>query len=554
MTTFALRFRNQAALLAILLLLTAAPLHAGETAGTAGALQLRRAVLASPTCREVLAPEGAFITVFNDTVAGWVKRPLDKALLQEIRTTLAPHLHINLTTRGFAPAATRTAEGENDSTNYDAIWVRDNVWVYQALVRDPARQADARRLLLALWDYYATPAQVERFRRIIADPKLALDQMAMPHIRFDGRSPKLSDVTVDGRPEVWNHRQIDAHGLFFASLGDAVERDVIGVNDLTPERFAVLALYPRFLEQISFDTYEDAGAWEELPRRNTSSIALATRSLQVWLDLLAGKNKTDGSFRKTFRTRLDGIAQPIADAWTPSRLQMLIDRGLSRVRYQLLLGGESPDYPPDDLHFRRADAALLVLIQPSPLAGLTEDEQRNVLRIVETLERPAGILRYELDSYQAGNFWIKPPAATDPSQPALTGDTSSAAAFQWRLSQLIPNSEAQWFFDSLCVLARLHLAEITTNPRLREQDLHRAAIHLKRALGQITGSALAGDGQSVRPWQTPESINTVVLAGRRVPVPSPITPLNWAKAGLDLALREYVRVVLKDSAELRPSH
>mgnify|MGYP003474843004 CR=1 FL=1 len=51
---------------------------------------------------------------------------------------------------GGAPAATRTAEGEADATNYDAIWVRDNVWVYHALARDPDRRADARRLLLAL--------------------------------------------------------------------------------------------------------------------------------------------------------------------------------------------------------------------------------------------------------------------------------------------------------------------------------------------------------------------------------------------------------------------
>lgn len=514
-----------------------------ESGNTAGALALRKAAMSGPAaCRDVQAPEGVFIKVFNDTVAEWVARPLDEGLVAEIRAALAPHLRIELNPRGFAPAATRTAEGEADTTNYDAIWVRDNVWVYYALARDPGRRTDARRLLLALWDYYATPAQVGRFEAVIADPSLALDQMAMPHIRFNGRSPTLDDVMVEGRPETWNHRQIDAHGLFFTALSEAASDGLLEPGDLTPARSRVLALYPRFLERISFDTYEDAGAWEELPRRNTSSIALATRSLQSWRNLLNAKTGLSRAFGDAFRARLGRLGPDAPAAWAPSFLASLIDRGMARVRRQLSLGGESPDYDPSDMRFRQADAALLVLIQPSPLEGLTETEQRTVLQIVRTLERPAGILRYELDSYQAGNFWIQPPAE-ESDQPALTGDTSSDAAFRQRLSRLIPDTEAQWFFDSLCALARLHLAERTADPQLRQQDLHRAAIHIKRALGQITGSALAADGRPVREWQTPESINTVVLAGRRLAFPSPITPLNWAKAGLDLALREYARVV-----------
>ncbi len=501
-------------------------------------------IAAPPPSREVLAPEGAFITVFNDTVAEWVSAPLDSSLLKEIRRTLAPHLRIELNPRGFAPAATRTDGDEADSTNYDAIWVRDNVWVYMALVRDPERRADARKLLLALWDYYATPAQMSRFRNVCLNPSLSLDQMAMPHIRFDGKSPVLGDVMVDGKPETWNHRQIDAHGLFFVALGSAAMEGLITRDDLTGDRFGVVCMYPWFLERISFDTYEDAGAWEELPRRNTSSIALATRSLQVWRDLLAAKTGPGKAFGDHFRHLLEQCGTDDIHGWSPGFIGELISRGLNRVKRQLELGGESPDYAPGDIHFRQADAALLVLLQPSPLEGLSELEQRTVLRIVKTLERPAGILRYDLDSYQSGNFWIKPPAPAEPDKPTLTGDTSSDAAFRWRLSQLLPNTEAQWFFDSLSCLARLYMAEHTSNAGLRKQDLHFAAIHLKRALGQITGPALAADGQPVRSWQAPESINTVVLGGRRILVPSPITPLNWAKAALDLALREYSRVAL----------
>jgi hypothetical protein len=517
----------------------------GVSPGLAG-LKVRRAVLAGPATRQMLVPEGVFVTVGNEAVADWLGKPFDRDLLREIRTTLAPHLRVELTPRGFAPAATRAAEGEADATNYDAIWVRDNVWVQVALARDPARRADARRLLLALWDYYAMPAQVARFKAVIADPALSLDQMAMPHIRFDGRSPTLDDVKVNGRPEVWNHRQIDAHGLFFTALGEAVGSGMVRAEDCSPVRLEVLSLFPLFLDRIGFDTYEDAGAWEELPRRNTSSIALATRALQVWGSLMVDPSLEEQDVHIAVARFLKAAPAQVRALWEPDPLARLIERGLARVRRQLVLGGESPEYDPTDMRFRRADAALLVLLQPSPLAGLTEAEKRQVMQIVETLERPAGILRYELDSYQGGNYWITPPS-TAADEPTLTGDSSSDAAFRARLARLLPDTEAQWFFDSLCVLARLHLAETTADPRLRQQDLHRAAVHLKRALGQITGpTAPAADGEPVRPWQAPESINTVVLGGRSYLLPSPITPLNWAKAGLDLALREFARVALND--------
>ncbi|PSF35174.1 hypothetical protein C7H19_17485 [Aphanothece hegewaldii CCALA 016] len=485
----------------------------------------------------VIAPEKEFITCFNDSIAGWVEKKLTPALVNQINNRLDPYLKIELNAQGFAKAATRVLETEKDETNYDAIWVRDNVWVYYALLQNPNRRADARKLLLALWDYYATDAQIARFRQIIANPALSTNSMAMPHIRFDGNSPTLDDVMVDGKPQDWNHRQIDAHGLLFIAIGEAISQQLIDLNELTEKRLRVLALYPLFLQRIKFYDYEDAGAWEEIPRKNTSSIALATRSLQVWGKLMSAQNNS--AYSKRLKDFLLKQSTDISNVWSEPSLNTLISQGLNTVKIQLRLGGESPNYKPDDVRFRRADAALVVLIQPSPLEGLTEDEMRHALLIIETLKRPTGILRYTRDSYQEGNYWIKSPVA-DKDAPTLTGDTSSNDAFMWRLSQLIPDTEAQWFFDSLLVLARLHLAEITKNPQLRQQDIHAATVHLKRALGQITGQGLiTADGKSVGAWQAPESINTIVIDGRRFFLPSPITPLNWAKAGLSMALDKY---------------
>ncbi len=67
-------------------------------------------------------------------------------------------------------------------------------------------------------------------------------------------------------------------------------------------------------------------------------------------------------------------------------------------------------------------------------------------------------------------------------------------------------------------------------------------MHLKRALGHLTGSfdggpILAANGEVLDPLLPPESINTVILGRRFYWLPSPITPLNWARAALDMALR-----------------
>ena len=47
----------------------------------------------------------------------------------------------------------------------------------------------------------------------------------------------------------------------------------------------------------------------------------------------------------------------------------------------------------------------------------------------------------------------------------------------------------------------------------------------------------------VNAWLSPESINTVVMDGRRPYLPLPIAPLNWAKAALAMALRDYEKAV-----------
>ncbi len=113
-----------------------------------------------------------------------------------------------------------------------------------------------------------------------------------------------------------------------------------------------------------------------------------------------------------------------------------------------------------------------------------------------------------------------------------------------RLAALHPHTEAQWFFDSQLAMSRMELYKLAIRRNDKgqvERDLIFPQLHLKRALGQITGqisgrSLVTADGLPVNDWLVPESINTVLIDETIFYLPSPITPLNWAKASLEMAL------------------
>ena len=157
------------------------------------------------------------------------------------------------------------------------------------------------------------------------------------------------------------------------------------------------------------------------------------------------------------------------------------------------------------------------------------------------------MIRYHNDSYQSGNYWIKP---KEKEQPELTGDASSDDLFLRRFKSLTPNTEAQWFFDSKISMIYSQMFQSSLDRNLKKQARYKAIYHFKRALGQITGSQkegalLAADGKPVRNLQVPESINTVIMSGKKYYLPSPITPLNWAKASLLMAGMDLENVLEK---------
>ncbi len=502
-----------------------------------GYAELAAHLAREPACRQVPTPEGEFIVVFNPRVEKWVSRHLTKEAVHEISQELTPSLEIPLTAEGFARAADRKTNGSRDEMHYDTVWVRDAMWVFFALRECPERRRDAHRLLLAVWDYYASPAQIRRFEDVIADPRLAVDMMRVPHIRFDVHPHGPDDVMADnGRPQVWNHRQNDAHGLFLIALAEAVRDGMVGPADLSEERWNVLIRFPAFFKRICFESCEDAGAWEELERRNTSSIGLVTRAMEAWRRLLfAGEG--DGAqepFRARFLQLLEATAYPWKRECRAEALSRMIAGGLRTVRHQIALGGESPDYDPYDVRFRG----------PMPLCSPSLFRRRwkgfgktNSGRCRHRGDPPGTRRDPALPERQLPVGELLDPAAGEEKRgPAERRDGGNIFrdAFMRRGERLIPGTEAQWFFDSILALARLQLASMSPDGRRRDMDRFLATVHLKRALGQLTGSfgtgpVLAANGEILEPLLPPESINTVIIEGRSHWLPSPITPLNWAR-------------------------
>ena len=453
---------------------------------------------------KVLVPEGEEVYCLNSEIAELIKRPFNRNELIKLLNILESSLKINLTDRGFVEAS----EGSSLNTNYSAIWVRDNMWVFFALTLEPENHPKARALILSIWDYYASNHQLKRFEKIINDPSLKEDMMEVPHIRFNGNSPIYEDMTRDNMIELWNHKQLDAHGLFFLALSEALNKKIITSSDLNVSREKAILYLPIFFEKIEYYSYEEAGAWEEEDKINSSSIGLVCKSLITWKELL------DSEFVKR---QLNNHDESITKHWSKQNFEKLIDKGIKVVKHQLDAGGESPRYK------RTSDAALLTLLLPFPLKELEQKYLALVIKQVESLKREFGIIRYQKDSYQSGNYWIEE-TIKDP-----TGDGSNRDALNIRDAAFIEDTEARWFFDSMLGLAYLEMLKFDD----QSEYINKAVISLKRALGQMTSAkSIGGDLKPVHSWQLPESINIVIHEGQRYYLPSPICPLNWAKVSL----------------------
>ena len=427
----------------------------------------------------------------------------------------------------FVQAASFESAEMGASTNYDAIWVRDSVWAYLALNASADTRPQAKRVLLTLVDYMATPDQIGRMKAVIAKPSLldgADGQMAAVHIRFDADSAQFADVTIDGKPQSWSHKQNDALGLLLDAVVTAVERGEISPEELqSKERMSALVYLVAYLDAAKFYQMGDSGAWEEDVRLNTSSVALVTSALENLQRALKGQKAGSAGFAGAFldKARELGLAKPLSEP----HLAELVNKGYQLINRQLQAGGESPSYARNDSRYRTADAALLNLIYPARLSRLSLEQKLKVMEIVRPLVGDFGIRRYANDSYQSANFWFRH-IKTDVDE----------ESFVVRNTRFVPGSEAQWFFSSWYAKDWLMLYRETHNP----DHLGEAVKFTNQSLAQLTGhEAIGADGKPVKAFALPESYNLIADKGILWEVPSPIIPLNWSKASMTLMFEEY---------------
>jgi len=458
--------------------------------------------------------------------------------LSHARELLRETLRLDLTEQGFLQASARGIAG-SDPTHYDAVWVRDSVWGFLAL-KSRGEGERARACLLALLSYFGTSAQRLRLASVIHEPLQAsrpAGEMKVLHVRFDPWSKDMADVHAETGPQLWNHKQNDALALAFGAAIDALADGFIDESAVPLEGWDFLLRLPTYFDRLAFESMEDAGAWEEIERINTSSIGLVTAALEKLDQLL-----TIPRFRECWETRAKdrGIETEHEIAFDPPALRRAIDRGYARILQQL--PHESPAYLRSSPRYRESDAALLALVYPGGLKRLDWLQASALLDSLQPLIREVGVVRYLGDAYQSANYWqgAVPETSTDPR----TDDCSEPSAFSERARNLVPGTEAQWFFDSWISIAYAELYR--ANPR--EGFFHKQVHHFNRALSQITGGTprspwLGADGKAVPAGAVPESYNIVIDEKGATFRPSPITPLNWAKASLSLALDALERTL-----------
>lgn len=78
-------------------------------------------------------------------------------------------------------------------------------------------------------------------------------------IRFDSNSPVMADVQEEGKPQLWNHKQNDALGLYLDLLIQAINTGTINAEDWQKgDRLKSVALLIAYLDKANFYVMEDS--------------------------------------------------------------------------------------------------------------------------------------------------------------------------------------------------------------------------------------------------------------------------------------------------------
>lgn len=423
------------------------------------------------------------LVVHNEELLGILRDRYTSADIAVIRKFL--HDHDVLTfpqigDTGLFPAARRSFY--TGYTQYDRIWVRDNIHIANAHLLTGCKDiaCASLRSLFAMFK-----AQKDRFDRYISGETDRKELSGRPHVRFQ---------TQDGTQfafEPWN-AQNDALGYF---LWFACTLILEGIFAPQPDDIDMLRTFVAFFESITFWSDEDCGHWEESPKIESSSIGTVLAGLNNYRRLLDCFDMDGRSDEKQRVQWLCDTAQLHLNAMLPAECLQIGKR-------------------------REFDAALLFLIFPlGVVAGKAADK---IVERVEThLKGDFGIRRYPGDRFWGPDY----DAIVPPNR--WTVDTSRHPGTRQRLVAVTPGvDEAQWcIFDPL--LSVIYGLQYRSGQSDRQLSLEKQIHYFNRALGQITGPD-AGEAA----YRCPELYYQ--KNGRYVH--NAATPLLWTQANLMLAL------------------
>ncbi|WP_436789072.1 hypothetical protein [Yinghuangia sp. YIM S10712] len=435
------------------------------------------------------------------------------------------------------------------------FYLRDHVQCAGALMelflRDPARYAAegavGRDLIRSALHLISTPAQLARFAAVVQRGDVGQEEW--PHI-----SLWFDDLEAE-KPNGWRNKQDSFQMLAFLVL-DAVDRGFVGADELLPAHKRFLRFVVPLLDAVGFPRYESSGSWEENAARRTSVMAVETALLEK-IRVLAGS---------------EGMGFLESGMDFSEKVGAMVDAGLREIARRIPF--ESPDYPPESIRHRKADASMVYVLMyglpellararvpvGAPARPMTAREvEAVVLDGLRDLEDPVtgGLIRYAEDSYQRVNFHTYEVQAT---VRAIKRDTKADAEArngepdldrkQEMRGRLTPRGrEAAWIhpLGQLAVwAARRSLQTRPADPEEGERYREFAVHYLDRMLAGVTGenqwhAVLREDGgyhvRKVPPYRVPECHVTYRDdEGRELIIPSPHTPLNWGTAMLKAAL------------------
>lgn len=438
------------------------------------------------------------VAIHNSSVASYILETYQLSELEELWQFLSASGTLDFSTleNGLFPAA--TVGSTTAYTGYEAVWVRDNIYVAYAhyLNGTAEERAIAVRAIRSLAEFFHQERLA--FEHTISAGHAPKDQMDRPHIRFKGQ-------TLERIEQKWNHAQNDALGYFLWFFCKLILEEAL---EPTAAEYSLLALFPLYFEAIEYWQDEDSGHWEEAPKVEASSIGVVVAGLKLMQEML------------TRNHLIDYLRDHHGRTITSDLLNGLIEKGEEAMAQ--ILPSESLQSGKE----RRYDSALLFLAYP--LQAIAEDlSEQIVADVEENLQGKYGVSRYRGDSFWCRDYRDLPEnIRTDVSK-------DREAWIEAHDRALNPGEEAQWcLFDP--VLSAFYGERYQQTGEA--QYLERQTVYFNRAIAGLTAEDFP-----LGSLKCPELY--YLQSGEWIP--NDATPLLWTQANLFVALK-WMRISLSN--------